>query len=157
MRQVCLAVALALAATGAGAEMQDEHVVIGPEQIWIEMTGPVESLWVGRNEYARIQVLSGADIEIAAFATDADSVALLGAKALVAVVPGTHTCENSGDAWQYHVVTLGDQLATDGPLTSCVELVVSVVPGGIVLEEDPTGEGEFWAWLPGKGFRERLD
>jgi hypothetical protein len=156
MKPGILMLALGLA-TAAGAEVRDDHIVIGPEQVWIEFIDPVEIMWVGRNQYERTQVLSGSDVEIVALATDADSAAMLGARAIVAVVPGTHSCENLGNPLEYYVVTLGEALATDGPLTTCVELTVSVAPGGIVLEENPMGTGEFWAWSPGKGFRDRLE
>jgi hypothetical protein len=144
-------------ATAAGAELKDDHFMIGPEQVWIEFSNPVETMWVGRNEYERTQVLSGPDVEIAALAADADSAATLGARVLVAVLPGTHSCENLGNPLEYYVVTLGEQLATDGPLTTCVELTTSVTPGTIVLEEDVMGEGEGWVWSPGERFRASSD
>jgi hypothetical protein len=157
MKQGILMLAIGLA-TAAGAEVRDDHFVIGPEQVWIEVIEPGEVLWVGRNPSERAQVLSGPDVEIVAFATDAESLALLGARALVAVLPASHTCEDlSGTALAYYVVTVGAALVTDGPLTSCAMLTVSVATGAIVLEEDPMGDGSFWAWRPGKGFRERLE
>ncbi|MBA3910918.1 MAG: hypothetical protein C0524_13850 [Rhodobacter sp.] len=59
------------------------------------------------------------------------------------------------------MVTLGHQLATDGPLTTGVERTVSVSSGAIAQEGDPMRTssedgGEFRAWVPGKGFRDRL-
>jgi hypothetical protein len=156
--RISLAVGLLLVASVAEAEVRDAHLVIGPEQVWIEVIDPGEMLWIGRDENERTQVLSGPDIEIVAFATDAEDVALLGAKAIVAVVPASHTCEElSGIALAYYVVTVGESPVADGPLITCTELAISVAPGAIVLEADPMSEGEFWAWVPGKGFQDRLE
>ncbi|MGL4235498.1 hypothetical protein [Tabrizicola sp.] len=151
MKPVFLVAGFGLFATAAMAELKDEEHIVGDQMVSIEFIDPVEIMWVGRNQYERTQVLSGQDIEIAAFATDADAAAMLSARAIVAVAPGTHSCDE-GEPREYYVVTLGEPLATDGPLTTCVELAVSVTPGAIVLEEDPMGEGEFWSWAPGEGF-----
>lgn len=141
----------------AMAEVRDEHLVIGAQQVWIEVIEPVEVMWVGPNQNERMQVLSGPDIEIVAKATGPQDAGLIGAKALVAVVPASHSCDDLSDPLAYYVITLGQNLATDGPLTSCGVLEVSFAPGGIMLEADPMGEGAFWAWMPGVGFRDLLE
>lgn len=152
MRGLAVATGLAVGAAGAGAEVRDEAFAIGTQMVQIEVVGPGEILWVGPNLSQRTGVLSGPDIEIVAFLTDDEAMQMLGAQTLVAVVPGTHSCENLGDPRAYHVVTLGEELATDGPLTTCVALAVSASPGAVVLEEDPMGDGEFHIWVPGQGF-----
>jgi hypothetical protein len=144
---------LVLAAGVAAAEVRNEEVVAGDQLVQIEVFDAIEIMWVGPNQYERTQVLSGPDIEILAEMTDDAALQMLGVRALVAVQPGTHSCENLGNPLAYYVVTLGEALATDGPLTTCVELTVSTTPGAIVLEENPMGEGEFWSWSPGQGFR----
>lgn len=153
-----IAAGLALAAESAVAEVRNDEFVAGNQLVQIEVIDPIEIMWVGPNQYERTQVLSGADIEIVAELTDDAALQMLGARALVAVVPGTHSCENLDDPREYYVVTLGAELATDGPLTTCVELTVSATTGAVVLEENPMGDdGEFWAWAPGKGFGTQLD
>jgi hypothetical protein len=152
MKAFGIAAGLALLATAAGAELRNEEFAVGPQIVQIEVVEPIEVMWVGPNPYDRTQVLSGADIEIVAEMTDGEALQMLGAQALVAVVPGTHSCENLGDPRDYYVVTLGEELATDGPLTTCVELTVSTTPGQIVLEEDPMGAGEYHFWVAGQGF-----
>jgi hypothetical protein len=147
-----IAGALAFVAGSAVAEVQDEEFVVGDQLVQIEVIDPIEIMWVGPNQYERTQVLSGADIEIVAEMIDDEAMQMLGARALVAMVPGTHSCENLDDPRDYYVVTLGEELATDGPLTTCVELTVSATPGSVVLEEDPMGDGEFYTWVPGQGF-----
>ncbi len=153
---------LSVLATPALAEIRDEHIVIGPEQVWIEVIDPVEVMWVGPNLYERTQVLSGYDIETAAYVTDAQDADLLGARAIVAYLPGTHSCENLKDPQEYYVVSLSPALATDGPFTSCGELTVTLVDGAILLEEDPMREftedgGQFIFWMPGQGFVDRVE
>lgn len=147
-----IAGALAMTAGAALAEVQDEEFVAGDLLVQIEAVDPIETMWIGPNPSERTQVLSGPDIEIVGFMTDDEAMQLLGTHALVAVVPGSHSCENLGNPLDYYVVTLGEQLATDGPLTTCVELAVSVTPGSIALEEDPMGDGEYYVWVPGQGF-----
>lgn len=147
-----IAGALVLAAGSAVAEVKDEEFFAGDQLVQIEFIDPIEIMWVGPNQYERTQVLSGADIEIVAEFTDDEALQMLGLRALVAVQPGTHSCENLGNPLAYHVITLGEELATDGPLTTCVELTVSVTPGAIVLEEDPMGAGEYYTWVPAQGF-----
>jgi hypothetical protein len=144
--------AIACLAGAAMAEVRDEEFVAGDQLVRIEALDGAELMWVGANEVERLLVLTGPDIEIAAFATDDDSAAMLGKRAVVAVVPGTHSCENLGDPQDYYVVTLGEPLATDGPLTTCAELTVSVSNGALVLEADPMGGGDSWRWMPGQGF-----
>ncbi|WP_137112698.1 hypothetical protein [Rhodobacter sp. SY28-1] len=144
--------ALALVAGAAGAEVKDEEYYAGDQLVQIEVFDGTEIMWVGPNQYERTQVLSGPDIEILAEMTDDEALQMLGVRALVAVQPGTHSCENLGNPLAYHVVTLGAELATDGPLTTCVELTVSLTPGAILLEEDPMGEGESYTWVPRQGF-----
>ena len=152
MRAAILLAGVALVAGPAGADIRAERLVAGDQQVEIEVDGPNEVLWVGPTPDGRTRVLSGSDIEIVAEMTDEAAQEMLGTRALVAVVPGTHSCENLGDPRDYYVVTLGGQLATDGPLTTCVEFTVSTTPGQIVLEEDPMGDGEFHFWVPGQGF-----
>jgi hypothetical protein len=147
-----MAGALALVAGAAGAEVKDEEYFAGDQLVQIEVFDGSEIMWVGPNQYERTQVLSGPDIEILAEMTDDEAVQMLGVRALVAVQPGTHSCENLGNPLAYYVVTLGEELATDGPLTTCVELTVSTTPGAILLEEDPMGEGESYIWVPRQGF-----
>ena len=138
------------------AEVEAADVATGPEQVWIEVIEGGEVMWVGPNEFERTQVLSAPDIEIVARITDADTVRLVGAKAFVAVIPASHTCDDLSEPLQYFVVTLGATLATDGPLTTCGPLKIAATAGAIQFERDPMGEGEFWAWLPGQGFKDRL-
>lgn len=152
MRSLAAAAFLSLTATAAVAELKTEQFVVGDYQIWIEVFDTLELMFVGKNDYERDQVLSGADVEIVAFADDADSAALLGVPAVVASVTGTQSCED-GDPRDYYVISFDGAPVLDGPLTTCKELTVSVTPGAIVLESDPmAGDGESWAWAPGKGF-----
>jgi hypothetical protein len=155
MRSLSAIVFAALAAP-AWAEMRDEEHVVGNKLVKIAVFDTLEIMTVGPSDYENMQVLSGADVEIVAFAGDPDSVALLGQPVVVAEVTGTHSCEE-GDARAYYVVTLGDVPAPEGPVTTCQELTVSVTPGAVQLEAVPMGEGEFWAWSPGKGWRNRLE
>lgn len=152
MRRLLLLAGFGLAAGSGAAEIRDEAVPAGDQLVQIEVTGAAETLWVGTNQGEWTQVLSGPDIEILALPADDEALQMLGARAVVAVMPGTHSCENLGNPQAYYVVTLGEELATDGPLTTCVELTVSTTPGQIVLEEDPMGDGEVHVWLPGQGF-----
>jgi hypothetical protein len=153
-----LALLAAGLAAAAEAEVRDEALAIGPEQVWIEVFAGAEIMWVGPNQHERTQVLSGPDIEIVGFATSPEDAALVGARAMVAVSPASHSCEDLSDPLGYSVVTLGDVLATDGPLTSCGPLEMSLVNGAILLEADPTGgEGAYSYWVPGRGFTDRVD
>jgi hypothetical protein len=156
MTRLFVATALVVMASAALAELRDEEHVVGNKLVKIAVFDTLEIMTVGPSDYEKMQVLSGADVEIMAFAGDADSVALLGQPVVVAEVTGTHSCED-GDARAYYVVTLGDVPAPEGPVTTCQELTMSITPGAVVLEADPMGEGEFWAWSPGKGWRNRLD
>lgn len=151
MRTLIAGVLVLLAGTAA-AEVQNAELEAGDQLVQIEVMDGMEVMWVGPNQYERTQVLSGPDIEILAEMTDDEALQMLGQRALVTVQPGTHSCENLGTPLAYHVVTLGEALATDGPLTTCVDLTVSATPGQIILEVDPMGEGEYWTWTPGKGF-----
>lgn len=152
MRRLVIASGLVLAAGTAGAELRNEEYAFGNQMVQIEVIDPIEVMWVGPNQYERTQVLSGPDIEIVGFMTDEAALQVLGAQALVAEVPGTHSCENLGNPRQYYVVTLGEELVTDGPLTTCIELTISYTSGEIVLQEDPMGDGEYYFWVPGQGF-----
>lgn len=152
MKLPVLAAAMALTASPSGAELRGEEFGVGDQLVQIEVLNQSEILWVGPNQYERTQVLSGPDIEIVAVLGDEAAVQMLGTRVLVTVQPGTHSCETLGDPLAYHVVTLGERLATDGPLTTCVELTVSTTPGAVVLEADPMGAGEYWTWTSGKGF-----
>ena len=151
MRVLVLA-ASALLALPALAEMRDEEHLAGDRLVRITGVESMEILTVGPSEHEQMQVLSGADVEIVAFAADQDSVALLSQPVLVAEVTGTHSCE-AGDARAYWVVTLGDPPAPEGPVTTCSELTASVIPGAVVLEADPMGAGEAWLWVSGKGWK----
>lgn len=149
MRWVLLVAALAQPAL---AEQSDEEHIVGDRMVRIARIDPIEILTIGPSDHEQSQVLSGAEVEIAAFLADADSVALLGQPVLVAEVTGTHSCDE-GDPRAYWVVTLGDIPAPEGPVTTCAELTVSLTPGAVVLEADPGGEGgEAWSWTPGKGW-----
>lgn len=149
MRWVLLVAALAQPAL---AEQSDEEHIVGDRMVRIARIDPIEILTIGHSDHEQSQVLSGAEVEIAAFLADADSVALLGQPVLVAEVTGTHSCDE-GDPRAYWVVTLGDIPAPEGPVTTCAELTVSLTPGAVVLEADPGGEGgEAWSWTPGKGW-----
>lgn len=152
MRGPVLAVSLALGSAAAVAEVRDQDFTVGNQVVQIEVVAQGEILWAGPNPSARTQVLSGPDIEIVGFITDDAAMQMLGTQVLVAVVPGTHSCENLDDPLAYHVVTLREELVTDGPLTTCVELAVSATSGAVVLEENPMGDGEFHVWIPGQGF-----
>ena len=149
MRWVLLVAALVQPAL---AEQSDEEHIVGDRMVRIARVDPIEILTIGPSDHEQSQVLSGAEVEIAAFLADADSVALLGQPVLVAEVTGTHSCDE-GDPRAYWVVTLGDIPAPEGPVTTCAELTVSLTPGAVVLEADPGGEGgEAWSWTPGKGW-----
>lgn len=153
MRALVLA-AGALLALPALAEMRDEEHLVGDRMVKITVFDAFEIMTVGPSEFDQIQVLSGADVEIVAFAGDADSVAILGQPVVVAEVTGSHSCDE-GDARQYWVVTLGEVPAPEGPVTTCAELTVSIAPGVVMLEADPMDEREAWAWAPGKGWADR--
>lgn len=155
MRLLLVAV-LALAAPAARAEMRNEEHLVGDKVVRIAVSGTIERMTVGPSDPVQIQVLSGADIEILAFAADADSVALVGVPALVAEVTGTHSCE-AGDPRAYYVVTLGDLPAAEGPVTSCEVLVPSLTSGAVVMAADPMGDAGAWAWVPGKGWGDRAE
>lgn len=151
MRALILAAGLALPAASAFAEMKDEEHIVGGRLVSISVSlDTLETLTVDRSHTDKMQVLSGADIEIAALFGDAESVAMLGQPVVVAEVTGTHSCE-AGDAQNYWVITLGDVPAPEGPLTTCQALTPSVTPGAVVL----TGDGEAWTWSPGKGWAAR--
>ncbi len=157
-----LGLAVGLSAGIAAAELTDEHIVIGPEQVWIEHIDPIDIMWVGPNAYDRTQVLSGDNVEIVGFATDPDDAAILGARAFVAVKTGTHSCENLADPLAYYVISLTPALATEGPFTTCGQVAMSVTNGAILLEEDPMrmsseDGGQFIFWVPGRGFSDRLE
>ena len=151
MKALALATCLGFAPP-ALAEMRDEAHQVGDRVVTITVVEMLEVLTAGPSEQEQVQVLSGADVEIVAFAGDAESVALLGQPVLVAEVTGTHSCEE-GDARAYWVVTLGAEPAPEGPVTSCAELTASVIPGGVVLEADPMKAGEAWVWVPGPGWK----
>lgn len=151
MRGHVVAAGLCLALP-ALAEVRDEMHPVGDVVVKITVAGTLEVLTVGPSEEAQAQVLSGADVEILAFAADADSVALIGQPVVVVEVTGTHSCD-AGDARAYSVVTLGAVPAVEGPVTTCDELVPSIIPGGVVLDADPMGAGEAWLWVPGKGWK----
>lgn len=152
MRMSILLTGLGLVAGHAVAEVRGEEFVIGDQLVRIEVVDPVEVMSIGPSPDDRTQVLSGPDIEIVGVLTDDAALQMLGMPVLVVVVPGTHSCENLGDPLAYHVVTLGKDLVTDGPLTTCVELSVSATPGAVVLAEDPMGDGESWTWTPVQGW-----
>lgn len=143
---------LTVLALPAQAEMRDEEHRIGDTLVRIAVVETIETLTVGPGADAQTKVLSAADVEIVAFLTDPDSVALLGLPVLLVEVTGTHSCE-AGDARAYWAVTLGDRPISEGPVTTCQALTPGLAPGMAVLEADPMGEGrEFWAWTPGKGW-----
>lgn len=156
LRVMLAAAALCLTSPAAMAELKDWEGFVFDKAVTIGVFDTFEIMRVGPNAYEQIQVLSGADLEIAAATEDKDSVDLVGEAVMVVTSPGTHSCDE-GNPTDYYVVTLGDVPAPEGPLTTCKELAVSFTNGAVVLEENPMGEGEFWAWKPGKGFRETLD
>jgi hypothetical protein len=146
MRALAAVICTALAVP-AWAEMRDEEHVVGHKLVKIAVFDTLEIMTVGPSDYEKMQVLSGADIEIRAIVDDADSVALLGQPVVVVDVTGTQSCE-AGAAREYWVVTLGAVPAPEGPVTTCQPLTASVTAGALVL----TGPGEAWAWSPGKGW-----
>jgi hypothetical protein len=153
---------LPVLAAPALAEQADEHVVIGPEQAWIEVFEGAEIMWVGPNQHDRTQVLSGHDIEIVATWFDAQDAAILGARAMVAVMPASHSCENLKDPLAYYVISLDPAQATDGPATFCGEPTFLLDQGAILFEEDPMRQftedgGQYIFWVPGQGFTDRLE
>lgn len=153
IRRVSLAIACLAGA--AQAELKDEAHWVGDMLVEIGVFDTLEIMTVGPNAYERMQVLSGGDVEIAAFGGDPDAVALVGAPVLVASVTGTHTCEDvTEDALDYYVITLGNPPAPEGPVTSCGELAVSFTNGAVVLEGDPMGDGTSHLWSLGKGFQD---
>ncbi|HOZ34398.1 MAG TPA: hypothetical protein PLM52_16120 [Tabrizicola sp.] len=157
MKRLGTAAALALCGWAAWAEMRDEEYLVADRTVLIRVVDTQEIMTVGLNADDQSQVLSGADIEVLATTGDPDSLALVGQAVVVTRVFGSHSCE-TGDAWLYHVVTLGSPAMTEGPVSSCAELTVSFTPGAVVLEQDPgSGAGEFWAWRPGRGFSDRLE
>ena len=160
MRGIVLAFALLGSAALAGPA--DRQMVFGSDQVWIEVMGPVEVMWVGPNLDERTQVLSGVGIEVIMDSSGAEDAALVGARALVTVMAGSHSCDDFSAPLVYHVITLGPVLAADGPLTTCGPLDVQLTNGAIVLEEDPMrvrteDGGLFRAWVPGPGFTDRLE
>lgn len=153
---------LAVLTGPALAETRDEHIVIGPEQVWIEFIDPIDIMWVGPNQYDRTQVLSGDNIQIVGMITEAEDAAALGARVIVAVTTGTHSCDNLKNPLAYYVVTLSPALATEGPFSACGELAMSWSDGSILLEEDPMRQstedgGQYIFWAPGRGFTDRLE
>ncbi|MBN8630697.1 MAG: hypothetical protein J0L76_07570 [Rhodobacterales bacterium] len=150
-----LTMGLSLGASTAEAEQRDGTFVVDDQMVMISVVGSGEVMTTGPNAGDQTQVLSGPDIEILGFTEDEVSIDLLGIPALVAVVPGTHTCEGaSGNPVAYYVVWWSPAVTTDGPLTTCADLSLSFTNGAILLEEDPMGDGEFWSWAPARGFAE---
>ena len=152
MRPLVLVGCALIAGTVAQAELADSHVVVGNRQVWIEVSGQGEIMWAGRSRSERTQVLSGPDIETIAVVGTPEDVALVGQPALVAEMPGTQSCDDLSDPKEYYVVVLGDNPATDGPLTTCGSMTVSLIAGAIVLAKDSAGQEEAWTWSPGKGW-----
>jgi hypothetical protein len=152
MKCGALAVALCLVGVVSRAELADRQFVVGDQQVWITVFEGSEIMTAGPNEYETVQILSGPDIEIVGLAAGADDAALVGVPALVAIMPGTQSCDDIGAVpVEYYVVWWGDSVATDGPLTSCAELRLSVTDGALVFEA-ATMRGKIWSWAPGKGF-----
>ncbi len=156
MRVQLLAILLISAGPGK-SDVLPGTFVIGPEQVWIEVSESGETMWVGPDAEERTLVLSGPDITIVTQVTDEDAAAMLGVRGLVAVVPASHSCDDLSEALSYSVVTLGPSPVTDGPLMSCGTLEVSVTPGAILLQRDQVDQGQSWAWVPGAGFEDRLE
>jgi hypothetical protein len=157
-----LAWVIAAGLTVSQARAEAEHVVIGPEEVWIEAGSPLEILWIGTSDAGPRQVLTGAGIELVGFVAEPEDAALLGARAMVVSKLGTHSCETLQEPLEYHVVTLSPVLATDGPLTACGALAMSWQAGAILLEEDPMRAssedgGQSVFWVPGRGFVDRLE
>ncbi len=151
MRVARLVAGLVVLTSPALAEVRAEAHVVGDWQVQIVVAGYLETLTLRRSAQDKVEVLSGADVEIVLFAGDPDSVALIGQPVLLVEVTGTHSCD-MGDARAYWAVTLGAPPAADGPVTTCQKLTPSATAGMAVLEADPMGGGEFWAWTPGKGW-----
>lgn len=158
-RRAFAGAALCLVGSIAAADLADEHFDVKGRPVWITVVENAEIMTAGKNADEKVQVLSGADIEIVGLADDPDTIALLGVPAIVAVTSGTQTCDElSGTPRAYFVIWWGEEVATDGPLTTCAELTLSFSSGALILEADPEGgSGEFWAWAPGKGWGSRLD
>ncbi|MCY1127748.1 hypothetical protein OU426_12865 [Frigidibacter sp. RF13] len=152
MKSVLAAALIGISALPAEAEVKEEHFVVGDQQIWIEPIDPLEFLFFGRNEYERDQFLSGGDLEIVGFVSDTDDVALLGAPAIVVETLGTQTCGDLDEvARDYYVISLGEVPTLSEPAMTCKNLTMSITNGMLVLEENPSGDGEFWAWTPEGG------
>ncbi len=134
------AVVIAALVTPASAEMRDEEHLVADKMVKIAVIDTFEIMTVGPSDHEQMQVLSGADVEIAALVGDPDSVALLGQPVVVAEVTGTHSCDE-GDARAYWVVTLGEVPAPEGPVTTCAEMTVSIASGAVMLDADPMGGG----------------
>ena len=148
MRALACAVCLIGLTQSAWAEMRDEEVIVGGKIVKIAVFDTLEIMIVGPSDYEKMQVLSGADIEIVALTDDAESVALVGQPVVVAEVTGTHSCEE-GDARDYYIVTLGEVPAPEGPVTTCQKLAALLTSGAVVLAGE---EGETWSWAPGTGW-----
>lgn len=156
-----LAWVIAAGLTVSQARAEAEHVVIGPEQLWIEAVDQLEVVWVGKNETRRVKVLSGHDVEIVGLVTGADAV-MLGGRAVVAVMPASHSCETLKEPLAYYVIALDPVPGTHGPMTACGELTMALTEGAILLEEDPMradteAGGQSALWAPGRGFVDRLE
>lgn len=151
-----LVAAACLVGTVAVAGLREEEHIVGDVLVRIDVVDTVEIMTVGPNDQERMQVLSGADIEILAFAGDPDSVTLLGEPVLVATVFATHSCD-AGDALAYHVVRLSGVPAPGAPAATCGPLEVGIAHGAVFLEKDPMrvnteDGGETWRWTPEQGF-----
>ncbi|WP_284164063.1 hypothetical protein [Frigidibacter sp. SD6-1] len=153
MKPVFAAALLGLSTLPAGAEVKEQHVVVGDWQVWIEPVDPLELLFVGRNEFERDQLLSGGDLEVVGMVADADDVALLGMPAIVVETPGTQSCDDiDAVARDYYVISFDGAPRLSTPAMTCADLTLSVTNGMLVLEADPMGVGEFWSWTPEAGF-----
>lgn len=152
MRTLCAAAAVLCLGQVAFADIKDEEHLVGDRVVRITVVDDFEIMTVGPSDYDQMQVLSGADVAIVALLADEASVAQLGQGVVVAEVTGTHSCD-AGDARAYWVVTLGGVPAPEGPLTTCQPLTATLEAGSVVL----AGEGEAWAWAPGKGWTARTE
>lgn len=94
MRPLAIVLFAALAAP-AWAEMRDEEHRLGDKLVKIAVFDTLEIMTVGPSDYEKMQVLSGADLEIRAIVDDANTVALLGQPVVVVEVTGTHSCRRA--------------------------------------------------------------
>ena len=156
MRTALVLAGFVLMATAALADRQDVMLHLDDKVARIREAGGLEVLSVGLSEEDTMDVLSGADIEIAAMADGPDTTDLFGGAIVVAEITGTQSCED-GDPFDYYVIKLG-LLFSDpqGPVTSCGRLAATIADGVVTLAADPARFGAAsWTWASATGFVEQ--